>query len=406
MVEPSKDPAALEAVGDRPRWPPPVYLLTGGAHVATFAALTVAVVTSTGNHHAALLCAVLSGAGTLLTTRRPCPGFVLTAAVPLFAVVAHLDPLIFWTVTVFTTFAVTVRGLPAPVTAPVACLTSLAAEALATGTVSVHANPVASIAGFCALMSALAGSSVRAQHRYWLAVRQRTLDAVATRESLVRRSVAEERVRIARDLHDSVGHHIAVLSMHLGAAEVNLPTGSDVPLGHLRNARGSVQDVLAEVQQILAVLRLETGADDLVPTPELSHVSELVASFRNAGLDLEEHLTGCDLLLPHDVSAAAYRIAQEALTNAQKHGTHGVRFTVHADEETVRIEVVNTMKKTPGAQAGTRSRTTPSTSAGRGGRGLVGVGERAESVGGRIEFHEQGGLFSFRAELPVHGGRA
>jgi signal transduction histidine kinase len=243
-------------------------------------------------------------------------------------------------------------------------------------------------------MSALAASSVRGQHRYWLAVRQRTLDAVATRESLVRRSVAEERVRIARDLHDSVGHHIAVLSMHLGAAEVSLPPGSDVPLGHLRNARGSVQDVLAEVQQILAVLRLETGADVLAPTPELSHVPELVASFRNAGLDLEERLTGCDAPLPHNVSAAAYRIAQEALTNAQKHGTHGVRFTVHADEETVRIDVVNTVEKT--------SRT----SGGSGGRGLVGVGERAESVGGRIEFHDRDGQFSFRAELPVDGGRA
>lgn len=370
-----------------------MWLLTTGAHVATVLALAVAVVTSTGNHHAALLCGVLSSAGTVLALRHPSPGFVLTALTPLLAVALDLDPLPFWTVTVFSAFAVTVRGLPLLFTGPFSCAANLAAAGLAGGTLSVHDNPAASVAGFCAVMSALAASSVRGQHRYWLTVRQRTRDAIANRESLVRRSVAEERVRIARDLHDSVGHHIAVLSMHLGAAEVSLSPDAGAARAHLTSARESVQGVLGEVQQILAVLRLETGGEDLLPTPDFSQVPELALRFRRAGLDLEDRLSGCGTALPHDVSAAAYRITQEALTNAQKHGTGTVWLNVHADDTTVRIDVVNT-------------RTARSADTIGGGRGLIGLGERAESVGGRIEVRDDETTYRFLAELPAKGGRA
>lgn len=341
-----------------------------------------------------MVCAALTGCGVALSARLPHLGFGLVCAAPLLAVLLGVDPVAYWSVTVFATFAVTVRGLPVLLTGPLACLSSLTAEALSTGTLDVHANPAASIAGFCAAMSALAASAVRSQEQYWTAVRRRTQDAIAAREADVRRSVAEERVRIARDLHDSVGHHVAVLSMHLGAAEVSLPAGSDAAQRHLASARQNVQGVLGEMQDILAVLRLEGGADALGPTPDFSTVPELVSRFREAGLVVEDQLDGCDRDLPHDVSAAAYRITQEALTNAQKHGAGAVRLRVHVDTRRVDIEVANSLRD--------RRQRDP----GAGGRGLVGLAERAETVGGRVRTHRDGGEFHLSAHLPVRGGAA
>ena len=330
----------------------------------------------------------LTTAGVAVGYRHRHLGLVVVAAGPLSAAALGWDPIAEWSIACFAAFVFTLRGLSGLQAGLVVGSANLAAAGLAAGTVAISTNPGASIACFTALVAAAAGSAIRGHRQYWFELEQRTREAIATREAAVNRSVAEERLRIARDLHDSVGHQIAVVSMHLGSAEVHLPAGADAARGDIVSARAGVQAVLRETQQILRVLRVGGDAESLAPTPEHGRIPALVDSYRSAGLQIEASLSDLSRRLAPNVSAAAFRIVQEALTNAQRHGTGAVSLRMNiTDDGVVTIEVVNVRRPGP-APTGT-------------GHGLVGMRERATSAGGSLEVRADNGLFWIRADLPA-----
>ncbi|ADJ48950.1 two-component system histidine kinase [Amycolatopsis mediterranei S699] len=328
---------------------------------------------------------VLVCLGVTASRRYPWPGLATTLAGPLLAALLGADPLPTWTFTIFATFVVTLRGVPA---LPAGLVTGVADYAA----IAIHAaaggwDDIGSIAVAFALAAAATGSAIRGHHRYWDELRKRTQDAVATREAEAERRVAEERVRIARDLHDVLGHEVALVSMHLGAAEVHLPEGAQAARADLAAARAGVQAVLRETQQVLAALRVSGDDPGTAPAADYGRITELVESARAAGLDVDAAVDTAPAGLPHTVGTAAYRIVQEALTNAQRHGDGTVSLRVAAEPGAVTIEAVNV----------SAPREAPS----RRGYGLVGMRERAASVGGRLEVREEGQLFWIRAVLDL-----
>ncbi|WP_185993348.1 sensor histidine kinase [Rhodococcus sp. KBS0724] len=301
------------------------------------------------------------------------------------------DPLVPWTVAVFTVFSLTLRG------------TSGLGAGLAAGSVayaaSVYANSAgffdaAAIAGFAsAIAAAAAGNAVRNRDRYWKALEERALDAIAARESETNRRVAEERVRIARDLHDMVGHEIAVVNMNLGVAEVNLPPDSQRSRDALDAARAGVTAVLRETQSILQVLRGGSSAveDQTQPVPGVDQISGLIDSYRRIGLKVNAEIdTVVDKLDP-TVDTAIYRIVQEALTNAHRHGNSDVDLAIKSAAGFIVAAVTN-------RRSSTGSRNLPGE-----GYGLVGMRERATSAGGVLDIGGDETMFTVTATVPIHG---
>jgi signal transduction histidine kinase len=228
--------------------------------------------------------------------------------------------------------------------------------------------------------------AARSRRAYITEVEERARRAEETREEEARRQVAEERLRIARELHDVVAHHIAVINVQAGAAAHVLktrPEAVEPALGHIRRAADTVMKELAAV---VGVLR---GPDELAPTEPtrgLARLAELLDAFAAAGLKVEYRQHGDARELPAVVDLAAYRIVQESLTNAHKHGTGKARLAVTYTPGAVVVDVRNTAAA-PGGGTG---------------YGLVGMRERAAAAGGTVTAgRESDGTFAVHAELPA-----
>jgi len=222
---------------------------------------------------------------------------------------------------------------------------------------------------------------------------ERVRHAEHTREEEALRRVAEERLRIARELHDVVGHHIAIINVQATVATHVLgsqPAKAEEALSHVREAS---RTVLEEISVLLGVLH-QPDEDERAPTepvPSLARLDSLVASFRTAGMPIECTLLGPEVGLPTAVDLAAYRIVQEALTNVAKHaaGASTSVTLVNAPGE-LRVEVLNERGTVP-----------PSTIGGAG-RGIVGMRARVSAVGGRLATGTTpDGGFRVSAVLPV-----
>lgn len=360
-----------------------VLLLAVGVEIATAAA--------SGAGFVQYLPVLLMAAGVAVSFRVPYLGLAMVAASPLLAVLVGRDPVTgIWSMACFAVFLFTLRGLPATLTGAVIAVANFAAVAWEVGTIDVNVNASASIAAFAAVVCAAIGSAIRGNYRYRLEAERRVADAEAGRRAAVERGVAQERLRIARDLHDSVGHRIAVVNMHLGAAEVHLPADTAPARLDLAAAREGVQAVLRETQQILAVLRVGDADHWLEPTPGHTAIHDLIASFRQAGMIIDASVNDPTGNLSAQASVAAYRIVQEGLTNAQKHGAGSVSLTVRENATgEVAIDVVN-LRRTGGTRASS------------GGNGLIGMRERAESVGGTMTTRVDEKMFWMTATIP-HG---
>ena len=233
------------------------------------------------------------------------------------------------------------------------------------------------------------GDATRSRRAYVQEVEARANRAEATREEEARRRVAEERLRIARELHDVVAHHIAVINVQAGAAAHVLESRPEAVGPALLHIRRAADTVLKELASVVGVLRGEDERNaPTEPTRGLAKLSELLDAFAAAGLRVEHRQQGTARDLPAVVDLAAYRIVQESLTNAQKHGTGRASLTVTYAPGAVRIEVINAVAAY--------------TSGSGSGYGLVGMRERAAATGGSVTTGiEPDGRFAVHAELPT-----
>jgi signal transduction histidine kinase len=205
---------------------------------------------------------------------------------------------------------------------------------------------------------------------------ERARRAAADRERELARARQHERARIAREMHDVLGHRLSLVSMHAGALEYRPDASPDEIAAAAGVVRRSAHQALQDLREVIAVLRDEPDADGSRPQPTLADLPALLEESREAGVRLRADWGGLDLAAVPDLSGrAAYRIVQEALTNVRTHAP-GVVASLRvggAPGLGVTVEVSN-----PLPLGGVRPRA-------GGGTGLVGLAERAELAGGRIE---------------------
>jgi signal transduction histidine kinase len=226
-------------------------------------------------------------------------------------------------------------------------------------------------------------------------VEQRAEEAERTKDEAARRRAVEERLRIARELHDSLTHSISVIQVQAGVAvHLARKRGEDVPPALLAIQEAGA-DAARELRATLSVLRSEEDGDG----SGLSQLDSLVARARAAGLPVTVTVTGAERPLPAEVDQAAYRIVQEALTNVSRHAGHACAAVhLHYTPQALSVRVDND---------GTSTVSGLSTATGTGGRsgpglGLVGMRERVSALGGQLQAGPQdGGGFQVWAELPA-----
>lgn len=242
---------------------------------------------------------------------------------------------------------------------------------------------------------AAAGDAIRSRRAYIAEVTERARQAEMTREEEARRRVMDERLRIARELHDVVAHHIAVISVHAGAAGHVLRDDPDKVWPVLGNIRAAADTVLAELKSVVSVLRDPDETHSTEPAPGVERVPELLAGLASVGFAVRHQQRGDPRPLPAVVDLAAYRIAQEALTNAHRYGVGGATLTLAYTADTVTVEVTNPIAASGATPGGAGS--------GRGsGFGLLGMRERAAAAHGTITAGQTtGGEFRVYAELPT-----
>jgi signal transduction histidine kinase len=248
---------------------------------------------------------------------------------------------------------------------------------------SIH---LVAVALLLLLVPKLVGDAVGARR-----LRVETLEArvdLAEQETL--RRVAEERLRIAREVHDIVGHGLATITLRAGVADRVAERDPDEVRAALRAIRQVSRESLAELSALLGVLRAE-GEVERTPAPDLDALPRLVEGLREAGMDveLEAHANGGPPV-PEVVAAAGYRIVQEALTNVARHaGPHAhAHVKLSRRGGVVEVEVRDDGRGAPAAM--------------RPGGGLTGMRERAVALGGRFDAGgAPGGGFRVWASLPA-----
>jgi signal transduction histidine kinase len=218
----------------------------------------------------------------------------------------------------------------------------------------------------------------------------RTAELEAQREQQIQVAVADERARIARELHDVVAHSVSLMVLQAGAARQALDRNPEKAREPMLSVEATGRSAMSELRRLVAMLRQPGDEEGLAPQPSLRHIDLLVAGMRAAGLTIDMDLDGRLEGIPPGVDLSAYRIAQEALTNVLKHAG-----ATHVDVKVVRdagaIEV--TVEDNGRGLAGNGSLV--------GGHGLIGMKERVNLFGGRLETAgRDGGGFRVFARLP------
>lgn len=246
--------------------------------------------------------------------------------------------------------------------------------------------------------AAVAGESVRVRRAYVAEITARAVHAEQTREAEASRRVAEDRLRIARDLHDAVAHQITVISLHAGVASASLEGKPDVARESLQTVRAAARRVLGEIGDLLATLRSPEDAGRPVPPPGLAHLTDLLEGFEASGLDVGAHVHGDVAALSSAADVVAYRVVQEGLTNALRHGSGPVQLSISIGPEKTDLLIVNPVAPRP-AGVGDRDRIGS-------GHGLAGISERVASVRGHTSHGTDDGRFRLAVTFPTsHGTR-
>ncbi|MEU8911568.1 sensor histidine kinase [Streptomyces mirabilis] len=352
----------------------------------------IAAVILRGSDWPTALSVLLAGGGVALSWWRPWAGLVVTSAASFAVTAVGHDPLSVWMMAVLVLFSVTLRGKQ-----PLAG-TGIVAAFFLGAFMTLGGFRGGAIVGAAALFSAIAGgatgAALRIHREHWLTLEERAESAIATREIEATRRVTEERLRIARDLHDVIGHQVAMLSLHLGAAEIGLPADAESSRQALVSARSSARAVVVETQRILALLRLADDISEdeaLRPTPALSGLEGLIASFESIGLDVHPSIHIPAGFVEPSVGVTVYRVVQEALTNAYRHGEGAATVDVGQRDGRICVTVENRVSH-PLRGSGSGS-----------GLGLVGMRERVESSSGRLTIDSDDGRFRVHAEFSPLG---
>jgi len=219
--------------------------------------------------------------------------------------------------------------------------------------------------------------------------KERAARAEREREERARAAVTEERARIARELHDVVGHSVSLMTVQASAVRRLLRPEQQRERDALLVVEQTGREALAEMRRMVGVLRRPEEAPALAPQPSLEHLHKLVEQARERGLQVELEIEGGPVALPAGVDLTAYRLVQEGLTNALKHsGTGRARVLVRYGAADIEVIVSD-----DGQGAG---------SGDGGGHGLVGMRERVAVYGGELEAGPQPeGGYRLRAKLPV-----
>jgi signal transduction histidine kinase len=218
------------------------------------------------------------------------------------------------------------------------------------------------------LLVSLVGLAANAIHTS----RQRAETAQREQEANTRLAVDRERARLARELHDIVGHNVSVMVIQAGAARKVMDSSPDLAREALLAVETGGRTAMAELRQVIGLLTADDDGNDLAPRPGLGRLPELTDRVRATGTPVTLTVAGSFEGLPAGVDLAAYRVVQEALTNAVRHAAgSAVRVTVTGAADELRIDVADT--------GGTRSGDGTGS-----GRGLVGLRERLDLYGGTL----------------------
>ncbi|MFE1880925.1 sensor histidine kinase [Streptomyces diastatochromogenes] len=320
---------------------------------------------------------VLAVAGTLslieCVTGDPRAPVAMSAVVALYTVASTTDRTTTWRVGLLT-------------------MTVLTAAAMLGGPLPWYAQENLGVLAWTGI-GATAGDAVRSRRAVVQPPRQPPARAPRTRELAARRRVAEERLRIARDLHDVVAHHIALVNVQAGVAAHVMDKRPDQAKEALAHVREASRSALNELRATVGLLR-QSGDPEAPtePAPGLSRLDDLAGTFRSAGLPVEVARADHGTALPAAVDLAAYRIVQEALTNVQKHAGTGAKAEVSVVRVGPNIEVTV-------LDDGTGAAAEPG---GGGGHGLLGMRERVTALRGTLTTGPRyGGGFRVHAILPV-----
>jgi signal transduction histidine kinase len=233
---------------------------------------------------------------------------------------------------------------------------------------------ISDAAGFAAAVL-IAGLYVGTRRAYLTALRDRAWRLERERDQSRALAAAEERARIAREMHDSVAHHLTVIVALSDGALRAVTRAPGEAADAIRDVSGTARQALAETRRLLGVLRADSGPEPRQPLPSLADLDDLLGRVRAAGLPVRYELTGTGADLPPAIQLAVFRLVQEALTNTMKHAGPGasaaVRLQLTPDEVRVDVEDDGACRGAePGAPGG----------------GLTGMRERVSAFGGDLEF--------------------
>ncbi|MBB2747360.1 UNVERIFIED_ORG: signal transduction histidine kinase [Microbispora rosea subsp. rosea] len=260
------------------------------------------------------------------------------------------------------------------------------------------------------VMSAALGESVRSRQVIAAEAQERAELAERTREEEARARVDAERLRIAREVHDTVAHAIAIINVQSGVTAHVLDKRPEVAREALRAIEQTSSRALQEMRAVLGVLRHDDGDDNegRVPYPGLGQIDELAAKAREAGLDLKVEDASPAAPLPSAVGSAAYRIVQESITNVVRHvGPTRVTVALNPGVEALEIRVTDEGRRAAPGHDSADPRLPARHPSGTGasakpGRGIVGMRERCRLLGGELDAGPlPGGGFEVKARLPL-----
>ncbi|MFC4591910.1 sensor histidine kinase [Sphaerisporangium corydalis] len=258
---------------------------------------------------------------------------------------------------------------------------------------------VLSLTVACATAGWLGAALARSRRLHRAAIEERSWLLERERQSAARTAVHAERARIAHELHDIVSHNVSLMVVQAGAARDVLATLPDESAKALLAIENAGRDTMTELRHLLGLLAPSASGDELDPQPGLSRLSTLIDRISFAGLPVEVRISGEQRPLPPGIDATAYRIVQEALTNALKHGNREpAEISIRYAERSLRVEVLN---GGPSVLSGDP----PPAPADQGdgtGRGLLGLRERVAVYGGHLDARRRlGGGYRVRARIPL-----